>query len=131
MFGFGKKAKLRDALLTAASDGNLQRIGELLAEGADVNARDGEGFTPLIRATRNRHVDAVKLLLDKGADPNARSKDGTSAATLASPLFHETRAPEYIAILKLLIAKGINSTIRGQVTMVAQMVGIPEVLRLF
>ena len=32
--------------------------------------RDGNGETPLIRASRNNHIEVVKLLISAGADPN-------------------------------------------------------------
>jgi ankyrin repeat protein len=39
--------------------------------GADVNARDHDGWTPLHSAAISRSVQAVRLLLEHGADVNA------------------------------------------------------------
>jgi hypothetical protein len=47
----------------------------LLEHGADVNARDDLGDTPLHEAAHG-HVDVVRLLLEHGADVNARDKNG-------------------------------------------------------
>jgi ankyrin repeat protein/beta-lactamase regulating signal transducer with metallopeptidase domain len=46
-----------------------QVAGFLLAKGANVNARDNLGGTPLVAA---RGLDMVKLLISKGADVNAK-----------------------------------------------------------
>ena len=130
MFGFGKTAEMTDRFLAAAEKGDIGTVKQLLNDGAEINGKDKEGFTALMLATRSMHVDLVRLLLDMRADPNSRSKDGTSAATLAAPMFEETRKPEYLQILQMLIEKGINETIRSQVALLAQMVGIPEISRL-
>jgi ankyrin repeat protein len=45
----------------------------LLAGGAEVNARTGEGGTPLHYAAANGCKDVVELLLARGAEINART----------------------------------------------------------
>lgn len=47
----------------------------LLANGANVNAEDNEGFTALIIAAERGHTSIVKTLLAEGADVNAKTKD--------------------------------------------------------
>ncbi|MEE8195668.1 MAG: ankyrin repeat domain-containing protein, partial [Acidiferrobacterales bacterium] len=42
--------------------------------GADVNARDKDGATPLHPGVVNGHKAVVELLIAKGADINARTK---------------------------------------------------------
>jgi ankyrin repeat protein len=56
------------ALHMAARRGNVDVIGALLDEGADIEARDSMGETPLRRAVNCDKVDAAKLLLARGAD---------------------------------------------------------------
>jgi hypothetical protein len=48
-------------------------VKELLAHGADPGQREdsGRGYSPLLWASRNGHVEAVRLILEAGADPNA------------------------------------------------------------
>ncbi|MGL9702473.1 ankyrin repeat domain-containing protein [Wolbachia endosymbiont of Cimex lectularius] len=41
-----------DKLLSAAKDGNIEDVEHLINEGADVNAANKEGDTPLILAIR-------------------------------------------------------------------------------
>ncbi len=45
-----------------------------LAAGADPNAWDKEGVTPLHLAARFGHAEAINALLDGGSDPGARDK---------------------------------------------------------
>lgn len=56
----------------AKAQANKQIIESLLAKGADVNAADKYGITPLMNAVRSNNVEAVKLLLEKNADMNAQ-----------------------------------------------------------
>lgn len=74
---------------------NVARIGQaihaatgkalevLIDQGANVNARDGFGQTPLmraaIRARTTKDLSDVRLLLDAGADVNARDSYGRTA----------------------------------------------------
>ncbi len=60
----------RTALHNAALEGG-DRLRQLLADGADVHAKDGKGRTPLHNACQKQPVH-VPPLLAAGADPNAR-----------------------------------------------------------
>ena len=55
----------------------------LVERGADPNAVDANGTTPLHRAVRNRCAAAVEVLLDAGADPQATNRRGSTAIQLA------------------------------------------------
>jgi ankyrin repeat protein len=59
------------ALSFAAREGRLEAARLLLDAGADVNARDANGISPLVMAITNRHTPVAALLLSRGADPNA------------------------------------------------------------
>ena len=63
-------------LLTGAKAGNLIQVNEALEAGADVNAKDKGGWTPLRWAARNGYTDIVKTLIDTGANVHARDGDG-------------------------------------------------------
>ena len=54
----------------------IEVVGHLLKGGADVNAKDKTGRTPLHYAAQFRHPDNVKLLLEKRADVNATDEGG-------------------------------------------------------
>jgi ankyrin repeat protein len=74
------------ALLKYASSGNIEAAKQAIADGADVNAKDRGGATPLHQAAFNAfhqaalsgHKETVELLIAKGADVNAKDDKGTT-----------------------------------------------------
>jgi ankyrin repeat protein len=73
--------KAVSAPLNGASGNFLlkDRVEGLLKEGADVEARDGEGMTPLMWAARNYRTKIFQSLLDAGADIFAEDNEGRTA----------------------------------------------------
>ncbi len=71
-----KMAPADEALLNAASQGNLYEVKQALLKGANVNCNDGtSGNNPLMWASFNGHVDVIRHLLKKGASLEALSLD--------------------------------------------------------
>jgi hypothetical protein len=64
----------------AAQEDTVRCLVEL---GADPNAVDANGTTPLHRAVRNRCAAAVGALLDLGADPQVTNRRGSTPVQLA------------------------------------------------
>ena len=58
----------------AAIDGNIEAVKQHLAAGADVNAKDDNGWNPLHLAVENGHKEIAELLISKSADVNAKDK---------------------------------------------------------
>ncbi len=56
----------------------------LLAYGANVDSRDTQGYTPLIRASQVRHYTTLRLLLENGANVFAESEDNICALSNAA-----------------------------------------------
>ncbi|MCD6046295.1 MAG: ankyrin-3-like, partial [Gammaproteobacteria bacterium] len=73
----------------------------LLDKGADVNAKDKEGKTPLFYAVNKKDVSRAQLLLDKGADVNAKDKEGNT------PLFCAVHNKD-VPLAQLLLDKGAD-----------------------
>ncbi len=69
------------ALMFACLDGDEKTATALITKGANVNARDEEGFAPLMKVNDARMVD---LLVKHGADVNAKSNDGMTALMTAA-----------------------------------------------
>ena len=59
-------------LHNAVGDGDLATCRALIKHGADVNAKDNYGYTPLHRA----NLEMCELLIQHGADVNANNKWG-------------------------------------------------------
>lgn len=73
-----------------------------LDRGLDINARDRDGYTLLIRSGEPFHRPSIAFLLEHGADPNAKANDGTTALKLAEGQFGH---PEDVELLKKAGAK--------------------------
>jgi ankyrin repeat protein/mono/diheme cytochrome c family protein len=58
--------------IAARQHGNVRTVGLLLDRGAEVNAANVFGATPLMAAAAAEDPDTVRLLLDRGADVNAK-----------------------------------------------------------
>lgn len=70
-------------LSAAAGDCRPAEAAQLIAGGADVNAVNSGGFTPLMRAAGNGCAEVVALLLDAGADASIRHASFGDAADQA------------------------------------------------
>jgi len=55
----------------------------LLDRGADPNAKDAAGRTPLIQAAMKGHTAVAALLLERGADPALQDAEGLKAGDWA------------------------------------------------
>jgi ankyrin repeat protein len=94
-------------MVDAAFVCDFVRVRELLRLGADPNARDEQGRTPLFSAVLGGAVGLVGLLLESGADPNARDQDGWTALHFAA----QEHLPE---MARLLMARGADVNARDQ-----------------
>lgn len=84
---FGQTGAAR--LLLDAGAGPHHAVCALLVErGADVNARQHGGWTPLHAAAQHGDRPLAELLLAAGADPAARNDEGRSAARIAAESGH-------------------------------------------
>jgi hypothetical protein len=94
-------------LQRAAMEGNLGAVRELIAAGADLDAREPSGgSSPLITATTFGHSEVAKALIAAGADIDLRNNDG-STALITAAFFCRTE------IVEALLAAGADKSIRN------------------
>jgi uncharacterized protein len=73
-----------DGLHKAAAAGDLAALQSAIANGADLNARDGAGRTPLHVAAFQKQREAMRALAKAGADVNALEGQAYDMVTIAS-----------------------------------------------
>ena len=84
-------------LFRATREGNTDMVRALLSSpGADVNATDERGSTPLLEAARYGHEDVCLVLIAAGANLKAKDRDGKTALMLAVQGNHD----EVVRVLK-------------------------------
>jgi len=93
-------------LHAAALEGDVARLKHLARHGADLNARDGAGRTPLMVAAHANQVAAARVLVAAGADIDALENQRYDALTIAAVRGDAD-------MVEALIALGANA---GQVT---------------
>lgn len=89
-------------LIEACTNGDYDLVTSLLEEeGADINEKDKDGYSPLTWAFYSGFPDIVSLLLNKGADINNTEKTGHSPLMWACQNGNSN-------IVSLLLNKGID-----------------------
>ena len=82
-------------IIEAAEDGNLQRVQELIRNGADVHAQDEQA---LIEASRYGHLPVVEYLLAHGANIHAQDDQALIDASRNG----------HLPVIEYLLAQGVN-----------------------
>jgi len=90
------------SLHEAAKAGDMESLKALLAKGADINAKDGDGITALVWAAIRSQPAAADLLLANGAAVDAATSDSSTALLFAA------RSGE-TDIVRALLRKGANA----------------------
>jgi ankyrin repeat protein len=85
-----------DELTEAAYNGNIKAVESFLDQRANIDGKDKNGNTALIKASRYGHSDLVRYLLKKGANVNLADKN------FATPLIHATCSERMDIIMTLL-----------------------------
>lgn len=71
-------------LMIASQNGYIGIVQELIANGANVDAKDNDGQTALMKASGCGLLDIVRELITNGANVNAKRNDGWTSLMLAS-----------------------------------------------
>jgi uncharacterized protein len=75
-----------EGLHAAAASGSVSEIDRLVKEGANVNARDSSGRTPMMVAAFRQDDAAVRALIEAGANVNALEYQSYDVITIAAVL---------------------------------------------
>jgi uncharacterized protein len=96
-----------------APDGWLPALKYLIEElGADVNARDNDGYTALHHAAARGDNDAILYLVSKGADVTAVARSGQTVADMAnSPVQRLSPFTSTVALLERLGSKNSHKCV--------------------
>ena len=105
--GTARLASAQSLLALEWSEATPATVQPLLDRGAEVNARDRRGWTPLHEAALLSKTPAVvALLLDRGAEVNARTQNGQT------PLHHAATSSK--AVVALLLDRGAEVNARDR-----------------
>ena len=114
-------------LFAAATRGDAAAITQLARQGADVEARDGYGRTPLIVAAYASQRGGMRALVMAGANPNALDHDRYDIVTIAA-------VANDLAALQVALelggsAKNVTSRYDGTALIAAAHLGHVEIVR--
>lgn len=137
-----KKEAPAVSLHEAAANGDIEQVKALIAQGAEVNAKDENGQTPLLLALNRDHLEVAELLVSSGADVDAldgrtgkplllsvggrkkrvefllskgadiEAKDG-NGLTLLNLIAAYSNERDYLEVIELLLEKGADIEARG------------------
>ena len=93
----------KDAIVTAAYEGDFELVGLLISREIDPNVTNEHGDTALMLAAENGFDHIVEFLLDHGCNINAKDNDGDTALDIAR--YHECHST-----VKILLDRGGNGT---------------------
>ncbi len=114
------------SLLESVLVGDEQAVKQFLAKGADLNATETDGTTPLMRAVHGRYPSIASLLIEAGANVSAGNRYGVT------PLYLAARAHDAATARALLRAGADANTALPEgetVLMTAAKTGSVEIVR--
>ena len=93
---------LNEQLWDATRKGDVAAVRDLIAHGADVNAKWRYDQTPLFKAAERGHTEIVRILLEHNADPNLKDTFyGATPLTWALDKNH-------VEVVRALVGKGTD-----------------------
>ncbi|PVF93575.1 ankyrin, partial [Serendipita vermifera] len=89
------------SLHVACAKGDITSVRQLIESGADVNATDTGGRSPLLYAVSEAHENIVQFLIDHHANVNFMTLDGASPLRVAIDKGH-------YSVMRTLLKHGAN-----------------------
>lgn len=86
-------------LWQACELGSLENVERCAGMVRNINLRDGNGWSALVRAVYNGNLKIASSLLALGADPNSTNYKGTTALMYALSVWERTGDPEGLELL--------------------------------
>ncbi len=111
--GYGLEKDTEMTLLEATAKGRTETVAAMLAEGADVNATDARGKTPLMVAAYRGHTEIARLLIAAGAELDRRDGNGNTALVYATYYTQLQPSCRWLAIAEALCEAGADPAIPG------------------
>lgn len=95
-------ADLGELLISACGNGSLERVKDLVLQLDAPIDYAPEGWSPLVKACAQNHMDIVDFLIEQGADLNVTTSDGWTPAFAAVTNGHHS-------VLEKLLEHGANT----------------------
>ncbi|MFQ6035973.1 MAG: ankyrin repeat domain-containing protein [Sedimentisphaerales bacterium] len=102
----GAEGKPTKSLLDAVLAGDVEQVQLNISAGANVNAKDAMGYTPLFYAAQSGRNEVAELLITGGANVNVKDRTGNT------PLHYAAVGGHY-EVCKLLLSRGANAGARN------------------
>ena len=83
----------------AAEIGQLMDVRYWIQAGADLNAKDDEGMTPLHYSAYYAHAEIVRALIEAGADMNPKYEGSSTPLHMSADVYDVVEVPEVIRAL--------------------------------
>ena len=117
MFTNQEEQEIRKMYTGCNENKHLKIVKKLIKLGADVNAHDINGFTPLHYAIINQRKDITSVLLNHGANPNSESRNGFRPLTVLSYIVSQTILEFGTNVINDLIKHGAKLTNKSDINM--------------
>lgn len=100
-----EEKSLTEQLMEAVTIDNIVGLQSLLEKGVDIDTRDGQGKTALMRAAAKKRGKIFEVLIEKGADVKAKDNNNQTVMQLTENAFRVSAELRKKRV-QLLLAKG-------------------------
>jgi len=111
--------QLEEILYNAVRENNISKVERAIYAGAEINAKDELGWTPLMSAAFHDYFDIARFLIEKGADVNAKTPQGFTALIIAS-------GEKSLLVSRILTANGADVNAQTKTGLSSLMISISK-----